>query len=78
MGAVMASDSTFRTDDVDIEQTRDTGGGYDIRQVAPGEWLQHTVNVPGPSVFYRIKAHVAPTVAGPMRVQLDGTVTGCR
>jgi hypothetical protein len=38
------SGGAYRTDDVDIEATTDTGGGYDIGYTAPGEWLAYTVN----------------------------------
>ncbi len=31
---------------VDIEVCGDTGGGYDIGWLAPGEWLEYTISVP--------------------------------
>ena len=70
------SGGAFRSDDVDIEPTSDTGGGYDVGWIDPGEWLEYTVNVPDPSAIYSIKARVASTAAGQMRVRLDGTVLG--
>lgn len=66
----------FRSDDVDIEPTTDAGGGYDVGWIDPGEWLEYTVNVPDPCAIYSIKARVASTSAGQMRVRLDGTVLG--
>jgi hypothetical protein len=66
----------FRPDDVDIEPTMDAGGGYDVGWIDPGEWLEYTVNVTDPSAIYSIKARVASTAAGQMRVRLDGTVLG--
>jgi beta-glucosidase len=66
----------FRPDDVDLEPTTDAGGGYDVGWIDPGEWLEYTVNVPDPSAIYSIKARVASTAAGQMRVRLDGTVLG--
>jgi alpha-glucosidase (family GH31 glycosyl hydrolase) len=36
---------SYRNDDVDIEATTDTGGGYDVGWTAAGEWLKYTVNV---------------------------------
>jgi hypothetical protein len=66
----------FRSDDVDLEPTTDAGGGYDVGWIDPGEWLEYTVNVPDPSAIYSIKARVASTAAGQMRVRLDGTVLG--
>ena len=70
------SGGAFRSDDVDIEPTADTGGGYDVAWIDPGEWLEYTVNVPDPSAIYSIKARVASTTACQMRVRLDGTVLG--
>ena len=70
------SGGAFRPDDVDIEPTTDAGGGYDVGWIDPGEWLEYTVNVPDPSAIYSIKARVASTAAGQMRVRLDGTVLG--
>lgn len=34
----------YRDDDVDIEYTLDTGGGYDVCCTEDGEWLEYTVN----------------------------------
>ena len=35
----------YRTTDVDIERTSDSGSGYDIGWVFAGEWLNYTVTV---------------------------------
>jgi hypothetical protein len=35
----------YRTTDVDIESTVDTGGGYDVGRTRPGEWLKYSVTV---------------------------------
>ena len=35
----------YRTTDVDIEGTSDTGGGYNVGWAFAGEWLSYTVNV---------------------------------
>jgi beta-glucosidase len=67
---------TFRMDDVDIKPTMDADGGYDVSWIDPGEWLEYTIEVPDPSAIYSIKARVASTTAGQMRVRLDGTVLG--
>jgi len=37
--------ATLRNDDVDIEATLDTDGGYDVGWITNGEWLEYTVNV---------------------------------
>ena len=36
------SGGAYRTDNVDIETTTDTGGGYDIGWIVAGEWLEYT------------------------------------
>jgi hypothetical protein len=51
------------TDDVDIERALDTGGGYDVGWIAPGEWLKYTVNVASAGT-YTIDARVASSGAG--------------
>ncbi len=49
----------FRTDeDVDIENSTDTGGGYNIGWATAGEWLEYTVNVAN-SGLYDIDLRVA-------------------
>ena len=35
----------YRTDAVSIEATTDTGGGFDVAYVCPGDWENYTVNV---------------------------------
>src|ERR1022692_2972076 len=41
----------YRSDDVDIESTTDTGGGYDVGWISAGEWLTYTVNVQETAVY---------------------------
>jgi len=38
-------DATFRGDAVDLENTGDTSGIYDVGWIMNGEWLEYTVNV---------------------------------
>jgi beta-glucosidase len=67
----------YRSDDVGIESTTDTGGGYDVGYLNSGEWLEYTVNVPDPEAIYSISVRVAsPSGGGQLRVRLDGTVLG--
>jgi beta-glucanase (GH16 family) len=54
----------YRTGDVDIEATSDTGGGYNVGWTANGEWLAHN-NVTFPSSgAYTISYRVAAPAAG--------------
>ncbi len=67
----------YRSDDIGIEATTDTGGGYDVGWLSNGEWLEYTVNPPDASALYNISVRVAAPVAGGiLRVRLDGTLLG--
>ena len=67
----------YRSDDVGIEATTDTGGGYDVGYLNNGEWLEYTVNLPDPEAVYSINVRVASLPGGgQLRVRLDGTVLG--
>jgi hypothetical protein len=75
--AVGNAGGSYRTDDVGIEPTTDTGGGYDVGYLNAGEWLEYTVNAPDSEATYSISARVAsPSGGGQLRVRLDGTVLG--
>jgi beta-glucosidase len=68
---------SYRTDDIGIEPTTDTGGGYDVGYLNNGEWLEYTVNPPDPSAIYSINVRVAAlSTGGQLRVRLNGTVLG--
>ncbi|HUA38125.1 MAG TPA: glycoside hydrolase family 3 C-terminal domain-containing protein [Candidatus Sulfopaludibacter sp.] len=67
----------YRSDDVGIESTSDTGGGYDVSWLNNGEWLEYTVNLPNTSAVYSISVRVAsPSGGGQLRVRLNGAVLG--
>jgi subtilisin family serine protease len=62
----------YRSTDVDIESTSDSGGGYDIGWVAASEWLQYTVSA-SVSANYTFQARVAsPGIGGSFHVEIDG------
>jgi chitinase len=66
------SGNAYRTDDVDVQATTDTGGGYNIGWVQAGEWVEYTVNVTTASK-YTLSARVAATATGKtFHVELDG------
>ncbi len=71
------SGATYRSTDVDIEKTSDTGGGYDLGWVAAGEWLRYTVSI-ATAGAYDIDIRVACSHAGgTFHIEVDGTdVTG--
>ena len=61
------------TDNVDIEATTDTGGGYNLGWIAPGEWLNYTVNVTA-SGQYNIELRAAANAAGgTFHIEMNGT-----
>lgn len=37
--------ATLRNDEVDIEETQDVDGGYNVGYILNGEWLEYTVNI---------------------------------
>ena len=67
----------YRQTNVDLETTVDSGGGYDVAWIAPGEWLAYSVNVLQ-SNSYVLEARVACNGAGGMfHVEVGGVnVTG--
>src|SRR5262249_48013083 len=49
--------------DVDIQSTFDPGGGYNVGWMAPGEWLNYTVNV-GAAGTYTLDMRVSSNGSG--------------
>jgi endoglucanase len=46
------SGTVYRSDDVGIESTSDTGGGYDVTTLASGEWLEYTTYINNAGYYY--------------------------
>ena len=67
----------YRQTDVDIQATADSGGGYSLGYVQPGEWLAYTVSVFA-AAQYNLDARVSSLGAGgTFHVEVDGVdVTG--
>jgi subtilisin family serine protease len=67
----------YRTTDVDIGSTADSGGGYVVGWVTATEWLKYTVSATV-SANYTFQARVAsPSGGGSFHVEIDGAnVTG--
>jgi len=67
----------YRTDDVDVRATVDTGGGYEVGWTDTGEWLNYTVNVAS-SGNYDFQLRVASgQTGGSVHIEIDGAnVTG--
>ncbi|WP_346839706.1 family 16 glycosylhydrolase [Microbulbifer sp. SAOS-129_SWC] len=62
----------YRSDDVDIEATSDTGGGYNVGWVETGEWLAFNgLNIPA-SGDYTVRLRVASQGGGTLSNDLNG------
>ncbi|MHB1686042.1 MAG: carbohydrate-binding protein [Ignavibacteriaceae bacterium] len=62
----------YRYDGVGIESCSDSGGGYDVGWINPGEWLSYTVNVKD-SASYNFNFRVASANGGgSFHVEIDG------
>ena len=71
------SGGAYRSDDVGIEATGDSRGGYDVGWINTGEWWEYTVNAPDSEAIYSISVRVAsPATGGRLRVRLGGAVLG--
>jgi hypothetical protein len=62
----------YRSTDVDIEATTDSGGGYDVGKTRAGEWLKYTVNIASGGT-YQLAVRIANVgTGGRFRVEVDG------
>ncbi len=62
----------YRSDDVDIEATSDTGGGYNIGWTEAGEWLTYdNLTIPA-SGQYIVRARVATDTGATISLDLNG------
>ncbi|MBI4127446.1 MAG: carbohydrate-binding protein [Parcubacteria group bacterium] len=63
----------YRNDDVDIEKTTDTGGGYNVGWIETGEWLTYKVNVQETAPYsLMLRVARAPSGGSALRVEIDG------
>jgi hypothetical protein len=66
------SGGVYRSTDVDLEATSDTGGGFNLMKTRAGEWLKYTVNVTTPGT-YTFDARIASLGGGgTFHVEVDG------
>ncbi|MBI3898290.1 MAG: carbohydrate-binding protein [Gammaproteobacteria bacterium] len=62
---------------VDIERTADSGGGYDVGWVTPGEWLEYTLRNNRNGFITAQIRYAAKGPGGTMHIELDDTdITG--
>lgn len=63
----------YRNNDVDIENTGDDSGSYNVGWIEAGEWLQYTINANAPSELYDFNFRVAsPNGNGQFYLEVDG------
>jgi aryl-phospho-beta-D-glucosidase BglC (GH1 family) len=62
----------YRNEDVDIQATTDTGGGYNVGWNNTGEWLNYTLNVQTTAVYQFAFRVASAAGAGNILVSLDG------
>ncbi|PCK09313.1 MAG: hypothetical protein COA42_04725 [Alteromonadaceae bacterium] len=66
----------LRSDDVDVEETLDSGGGHNVGWIDAGEWLEFNVNV-SQSANYTANVRVASKLGGGMMtLEVDGAAVG--
>lgn len=66
----------YRTDNVDVQSTTDTNGGYNVGWTASGEWLEYPINVTA-SGNYQAQVRVASARStGQFNLAVDGTQKG--
>ncbi len=64
--------SQYRNDDVDIQNTKDIGGGYNVSSMRKGEWLEYQINIPD-NTNYDLEIRTASlSDRGKFNIQVDG------
>ncbi len=67
----------FRNDDVDIENTLDTGGGANVGWIGPGEWLKYSINASTTKAYSANLRLANLSAGGSLHLEIDGVnVTG--
>lgn len=61
----------YRSDNVDIQATEDSGGGYNIGWIESGEWLEYTVEVATAGI-YEVAFRVAVNSGGAIHLKMNG------
>ena len=64
------SGGKYRSDDVDIEETQDGGGGHNVGWIAGGEWLAFTVEGDSDAI-YDVTARTARAYGSDARIEVE-------
>lgn len=66
----------YRTDDVDIEVTEDTNGGFNVGYIDSGDWLEYSITVTSAGTF-TVESRVASAQSGgAFYYEIDGEKAG--
>lgn len=66
------SGGVYRTDGVDLGACTDTGCGYSLAGVVPGEWLEYTINVASYGNYRFIARYKSDGIATSTPITIDG------
>jgi hypothetical protein len=66
------SGSVYRTDDVDLQDAVDTGGGVKIKSAVAGEWLNYTVNVAAAGTYTFTTRVASSGAGGTFHIEVNG------
>ncbi|MGE4183269.1 MAG: carbohydrate-binding domain-containing protein, partial [Limisphaerales bacterium] len=63
----------YRSEDVDLQPTTDTGGGFNVLAIEPGEWLEYTIDVQAAGAYqFRFRTARSPAGSRALRVLVAG------
>jgi PKD repeat protein len=63
----------YRSEDVDVQPTTDTGLGFNVSSIVAGEWLEYTIDVAAAGTYQlRFRTARAPAGSSTLRVLVDG------
>ncbi|ABC30822.1 probable carbohydrate binding domain [Hahella chejuensis KCTC 2396] len=62
----------YRSDDVDIEATSDSGGGYNVGWISDGEWLAYSANIPAAGEYVISYRVASPSGGGRIQFEKQG------
>ncbi len=70
------SGGVYRFDDVDIEASSDTGGGYDVGWTVAGEWLDYSIDVTVAGTYDITLRDAVNAGTSSVQLSLDGVALG--
>ncbi len=69
--------NVYRSENVDVQKTFDTGGGYNVGWIEKGEWLEYTINsISGGTYDIKLRVAAVTDTIKNLNFQLDGIDLG--